>query len=110
MSSESKNSWNPIPSHCRHLEDEQRQQELMEELDAQLEGFSPARALTRNGTWVSMATLMLALAAKLASSGIGAVPLLSTCVVLTGVVWVVALVLSFRKAYRPMLAKASFAR
>ena len=43
------------------MEDEQRQQEIMEELDSQLQGFAGARATARNGTWMSMLTLMLAL-------------------------------------------------
>jgi hypothetical protein len=90
------------------MEDELRQQEIMEELDSQLQGFAGARATARNGTWMSMLTLMLALAAKLAGSGAGAVSLISTVVILAGVV--VFLVMRFRKAYRPMLTKARFAR
>ena len=100
---------NMVTSACRHMQSEQLQQEIMEDLDSKLQDFAGTRAIARNGTWLSMLTLMVALAAKLAT-GAGAVSLISTVVVLAGVVVVAGIVASFRKAYRPMLLKASFVR
>ena len=101
---------NMVTSACRHTPGEQRQQEIMEELDSQLQDFAGLRSVARNGTWLSMLSLMLALAAKLAGSAAGVVPIISTVIILAAVVTVVFLVMRFRKAFRPMLMKASFVR
>ena len=100
---------NMVTSACRHMQDEQRQQEIMEELDSQLQDFAGLRSVARNGTWLSLLSLMLALAAKLAGSAAGAVPIISV-VILSGVFTVLFVVRRFRQAYRPMLLKASFVR
>lgn len=89
---------------------EQRQQRLLEDLDAVLDDFTAMRALSRNGSWAALLMMMLALAAQAAESGFSAVSLVVVLLFAVGVIGVACTVVTFRRTYLPMLAKADFVR
>mmetsp|Transcript_27869 Transcript_27869/g.73708 ORF Transcript_27869/g.73708 Transcript_27869/m.73708 type:complete len:192 (+) Transcript_27869:83-658(+) len=101
---------NMISAASKRFGNGQRQQDLLEELDRVLSDFSGMRAYARNGTWASMLTMMLAVVGKLGQSGVSMASLLAMLLLFAGVVGVLSTVMSFRRAYRPMLTKAAFAR